>query len=307
MVNPRGRHYWALIRRDSPWHSWIGRGMLPRVMPSIRLALCLTLPLLALGLGMAGDARATCDCGGTPFSARSFARISRDAQMLGSLGVNDPGGRALIAFGAFMPPSTSVSADRVTVGRDASIGNVNANLFKIATGATVGAVNAVGLPLETPYCDMPLVGCGLDDVIVTDAAGVTELTPGTYGRLRIGKGGFVRLEPGTYDFCDVSISRTSVLLADGAVTINAFGTVKVATQGSLVASIGSPRPILNARSVKVVFGTESVVEAELRAPDATMKLGRAASFDGCFCANKVKAGKLSFVTCAASPSGAFLD
>jgi hypothetical protein len=256
-------------------------------------------------------AHAACDCGGVPFRAARSARFGLDSQVLQSVLVNDDGGRMTLGAGTFMPASTNLTADQIYVGASASIGSVNANIVRFHPLATVGGpvVGPLTVPVVGSLCALAPSTCGTESVVATADAGLVTLTPGSYADVKIGKGAFVRLLPGTYDVCNISIARTGAMINDGAVTMNVAGSVRVAAEGIVLPATDQPRLQLNASGAKLVFGLGAVVRAEVVAPGARFKIGRQASFDGCFCARDVKIGTQAIANCGdvGSASPAFVD
>lgn len=271
---------------------------------------------LALALALAsfvtsGVARAACDCDGVPFRVARSAKFGLDSEVLQSVLVNEDRGKLKLGAGTFMPASTNLTGDQIYVGAGASIGSVNANLVRFHPLATVAGpvVGPLTVPVVDPLCTLAAGTCGTASVTATADAGLVTLTPGSYANIKIGKGAFVRLLPGTYDVCNISIARTGAMINEGAVTMNVIGSVRVAAEGIVLPATDQPRLVLNVSGPKLVFGLGSVVRAEVLAPGARLKIGRQASFDGCFCARDVKIGTQAAANCTdiGSPSSSFLD
>lgn len=268
--------------------------------------------VLALGSFLAcGVARAACDCDDVPFRAARSAKFGLDAQVLQSVLVSEARGKLKLGAGTFMPAWTNLTGDQIYVGASASIGSVNANIVRFHPLATVAGpvVGPLTVPVVDPLCTLAAGTCGTESVTATADAGLVTLTPGSYGNVKIGKGAFVRLLPGAYDVCNVSIARTGAMINDGPVTMNVVGSVRVAAEGIVLPATDQPRLVLNVSGPKLVFGLGSVVRAEVLAPAARVKIGRAASFDGCFCARDVKIGTEAAANCTdiGSASAAFVD
>lgn len=273
-----------------------------RWMFRLALVACLLAPVAG---------HSACDCGGVPFRAARSAKLGLDAQVLQSVLVNDGGGKLKVGAGAFMPATTNLTGDRVYVGAEASIGSVNANIVRFHPLATVAGpvVGPLALPVVDPLCTLGPGTCGTEGVTAKADDGLVTLEPGSYGNVKVGKGAFVRLLPGTYDLCNLSIARTGAMINEGPVTVNVLGAVRVAAEALVLPAPGQPRLQLNVSGSKAVFGLGSVVRAELLAPGARFKLGRQASFDGCFCARDVKVGTEAAASCntIGSASPAFVD
>lgn len=218
--------------------------------------------------------------------------------MSGSIAVNDGNGHLKIGPEVFMPLGTSVTAHYVIIGARATVDEVEANLFKIHPDAVVnGSMTTPTLPVVDPYCEIPATACGSQDVTVP-LGDTLELPPGTYGDLRVAREGTIRLQPGTYAFCDVKIGRAASLVATGPVTIQTTGRFKAGAEATIAPESGAPRPVVHVAGSAAIFALSSTVEAAVLAPDETLKVGKLATFDGCLGASKAKAGLGSALRCS---------
>jgi hypothetical protein len=160
---------------------------------------------------------------------------------------------------------------------------------------------ANGLSGVRAACTFPTAfrGCTGPDVLVSSDETRT-LMPGTYGDVTIhSRGplstGVLRLEPGTYEFCDVRTGRNAQLRILGASRINVNGTVSLGDDTSLSPdppSSVSPTDIKvfvnGARGRRVHFGRGSIVRAALCAPESLLAVSEGASIEGTFVANLMR-------------------
>lgn len=276
-------------------------------MPHRQISLALSLVCLVIPpLG-----RAACDCDGVPFQAARSIKIGLEAQVLESVLVNEDRGKIKLGARAYMPSSTNLTAHQVFAGAETNTGSVNANIVRFHPLATVAGpvVGPLALPVIEPFCTVPSGSCGTEAVFATADAGVVTLSPGSYADVRIGRAGFVRLLPGTYDVCNLSVARGGAMVNEGPVTMNVLGNVRVAADGLIVPGTNQPRIEMNVSGPKVVFGLGAVVRAEVTAPTSRFKIGRQGSLDGCFCVRDGKIGTEASASCTVfgSPGAAFLD
>jgi hypothetical protein len=74
---------------------------------------------------------------------------------------------------------------------------------------------------------------------VAPGARVGPLPPGTYGKLKVLNGGTLRLQAGTFTFCDVKLGRSAALTTQGPAIINVAGDVVIGTASRLGPAAGT--------------------------------------------------------------------
>jgi len=261
---------------------------------------CRSLVLFPILLAFASGANvASAQCPPVPFQAARSAKLGLSSQVLQSVLVNDDRGKLKLGARTFMPTGTNLTAHHVIIGPEASAGSVNANLIRFHPTAQVEGpiVGPLAVPVTTPFCTVPPGTCGTESVVVSADDGLAVLEPGSYADIRVGRAGFVRLQPGTYDLCNLSVARTGALVNEGPVTINVLGRVRIAADALVVPATGQPRITLNSSGTQVVVGLGSVMRADIVAPSAKFKIGRQASFDGTFCVRDARIGSEAAANC----------
>lgn len=240
-----------------------------------------------------------CGCNDTPFLSATGSRYNNDGQVLGTVGVNEPGRTLRFGRNVFMADDTSARADRVILGNGSDVSSVHANTVMKGQGAVVrDAEQQVSLPLEEdPFCSAGDFDCGGPSVIA-DGLDPVHLQPGSYSALIMGSGSIVVLDPGDYFFCDVKLVRNATLRADTGARINVTGSLRIGN-GSLVSPLVGITPIpvnVLGRLVRVSQGATAHIA--VRAPNAKLTLGRDGTIIGCFCVDTSKTDKHTFVSCS---------
>jgi cysteine-rich repeat protein len=227
----------------------------------------------------------------------------------GNIGVNDAGGKLKIGRAALLATGTAAVADRVFLRADVRVFDVFANTLRFTPDKAVIS-GAVTRPIPPPvYVTEPLVvpdpfapanfppafpiTCGGPDV-VSDVSGGFALTPGSYGRVTLNRGGRATLAPGTYDICDLKVDKTADLEITGPVTINVRDGFQVKSGASLIplGTLGANDVQVNFGGTRTVrFGQASTVSARLFAPRGGLRLGRRAFVIGHFVALDLKSDK----------------
>src|SRR5262249_36603605 len=144
-----------------------------------------------------------CDCAGYPFLASREVKLNNDADIRGSVGANQAGARARLGKNVVMSDGTTIAADQVIIGVASSVDNGLANSLQVGPAAVVrGTRGTPTLPLVTPFCSIPAITCGGQDIQVAAGQTTGPLAPGTYGRVRVLNGGTLLLASGSFTFCD---------------------------------------------------------------------------------------------------------
>lgn len=212
--------------------------------------------------------------------------------MNGSIGANDIGAHISMGKSVTMPDDTAVMADSVRIGEHSNVFSVEANQLFFQPTATIrdGSTPAV-LPLIAPFCATPVVSCGGPDVGVEVNETSGPLPPGSYGTVLVRNGGALSLAPGTFDVCRLLVGRGGRVEAQGDVTINVKGGVRLGTEANLTTVSSATPVVLNVAGRRIQFGQNSVVRAIITAPKARLQFRRHSLFDGCFCVDVLRDGK----------------
>lgn len=284
---------------------------------------CLVLGLALIG---AAETRAACDCSNAPGSfawlVNDKIRFNNDAVIVGNVGANLPGG--MVRFGrrscqgmdANDPcsgNSVAVYGDKVTVGEQSSIAGSRSNRLRIGPGAVVRNPPLLNVTLPLVSNDPALI-CGAFDDITCGGANINVpwygnqvIAPGTYGELVVGNGATIALGPGSYSFCSVKIGKGVTGTVDSGAVVNVEGKFSMGAGTELTTPDATPF-VLNSEGTMVRLSQGSVLEAEVRAPFAKIKMQRAAFIFGCSCSNSMSTDKNHGNVCqSGSPSGAFID
>ena len=238
--------------------------------------------------------------GGLALLVRLNGKLGNQSQLFADVGANDPGGTFNLGKNVFAADGTAVSADKVHVGNNSSLFNVNTNNFDPGQGVTVrGTTSPVTLPLTDPFCPIPALSCdSANPVSVPPHAGV--LAPGSYGRLTLRRGQSIVLSgPGEFNFCSIQTTRGGRIVVAGAgqSTINVMGDFRLANGSFLGRDSAGPLPIVNIGGTSVRIGAQAEITAVLSAPNATMKLGRNARLQGNFCVDSTRSDKGIIIEC----------
>lgn len=240
-----------------------------------------------------------CDCAGVPFLVGRDARYNNDATIAGNAATNESGGRLRLGRGVTMPDGTSVTADIVLIGKGANISEVNAN--RLFTSPAVTVRNGTGpatLPVVTPFCTVPAITCGTQDVQV----GVNEtrtLAPGVYGRLRLLNGASVTLDPGDFTFCEIATGRNATITKLGGGTVSVAGSVFIGTASKLEPAPGGDPVLVYLTGQAIRLSQSASTTVAFVAPDARISFGRDAHLIGCFCTDRLKSDKHITLECPA--------
>lgn len=240
-----------------------------------------------------------------------MAKLSPGAEVTHDLGVNELGGKAILASGSSM--KEGLFADRAKLSAGVEVQSLWANDLNIAVAGDVEEYidGELDLPLRETPCslpDLPLCNESAEfELVETDSTLEGEL----HGRVSIGKGAKLTIdEPGHYRFCELRLANGGELESKHQVTIDIVGNLIVGTESNIVTSGGAPL-ILRVGGSKLLLGRDARVTAAITAPNAKVKVKSRASLEGCLCAESVKLAAEADMTCTGddggSPNGAFLD
>jgi hypothetical protein len=241
-----------------------------------------------------------CDCPATPFLVARDAKVNNDGTVSGSIGANDLGGRVRLARGVTMPDGSRITADRVSLGNGTSVSQVFANTLFGPNAVVRNGTGLPTLPIVTPFCSVPALTCGTNDVQVSPGSSEGPLPPGTYGRLRVLNGATVVLAPGEFTFCGIKTGRNATITTLGPATLNVAGKVVIGTGSHLGPASGTDPVRVNVagRSVRVSQG--AFANAGFIAPAARISFGRGSLLLGCFCTDRAKSDKHITLACPTS-------
>ena len=246
-------------------------------------------------------------CPEFPFLIRTKGKIGNNAQIVGGIGANDPGGSLRLGKSAFGSDGETVAADRLKLGQGASVFDVLTNDLT-GTGATIrGTVGTPTLPLTSPFCPIASPSCSGSDVTIPAGTESGPLAPGTYGRLTVGTAASLVLAPGTFQFCSVKTSKRVAVATTGPTTIEVRDTFRLANASFFGPTTGTPAPTIDVGGASFRIGATSVLQAHVSAPNAAISFGRSSELDGTFCASTSRSDKQVILACPSSPSGAFLE
>jgi hypothetical protein len=150
---------------------------------------------------------------------------------------------------------------------------------------------ACGFPTPFPICDPAnevLVYAGLDCVRGPDAAlgnGRCDLPPGTYGRVSLQTGGKLTLTGGAYVLCELAVSQSAEVIADGPATLDVTGDVRINNDASFGPPPGQDCGRISVRAAgpgSVTFGRQVKVNGYFCAPERTVRLGHDNDLTGRF-------------------------
>src|SRR4029453_9402231 len=152
------------------------------------------------------------------FFAQTSAKLSTDAFVEGHLAVNEPGGSAKLGSFSVMPAGSLLTADRVGLGKLASVWDIETNLLRAPAATIGGTVTPATLPVLPAWCPMPAGVCGGSNVLVGERQ-VTRITPGAYGTITVLSRGTLELDPGEYDLCGIRTSSPTAIRPRGNVVV----------------------------------------------------------------------------------------
>lgn len=225
-------------------------------------------------------------------------KFNNDATIVGHAGANGPTARLRVGKNVVMPDGTSLSAHRVEVGNASNVDKVFANDFKLGAGAVVrNGIGPVTLPLVDPFCQLPAFECSGPMVFVKPGESIGPLAPGVYGQVRIMNGATLWLAPGEFTFCDVRMGRQARLEAQGPVSMNIDGSLRIGTDSFFGSVFPAPPIVAFVSGKKVRISQKGVALAKIIAPFAKGSFGRDARLEGCFCLDQAKSDKHISLIC----------
>jgi hypothetical protein len=239
-----------------------------------------------------------CNCPATPFLSAREVKVNNDGTIGASVGANDPGGRVRLGKGVTMPDGTTITGDAVYIGNGSNVSSVLGNTALIHPDVVVrnGTGPAV-LPIVDPFCALPAIACGSQDLQVSPGETLGPLAPGTYGRLRVLNGASVVLSAGEFTFCEVRTGRNAVITTLGPATLDVAGDVSIGTASRLGPESGTEPVRVNVGGRSVRVSQSGAANAAFIAPGARISFGRNAFLLGCFCTDRTKSDKHITLAC----------
>lgn len=234
------------------------------------------------------DPQLGCVAGPPPFSAASSFKWKDGSIANGNVGVNAANGRITFGRAVFMANGTSVEGAFVRLGNATSVYDVRATTLKVGKQVSIrGATGFPDLPLADSYCPVAAApSCaGGNDVTVEQGTTQGPLPPGTYGRVKIGNGGVLVLQPGTFTFCSITAGRTVAIRVTGGTpsTIRVVGPMRLSNNSHFAPDAGTPLPTLVVHGNSLRASAGSSITGLVSSPNATLTLGRGAMVTGTFC------------------------
>jgi hypothetical protein len=202
-----------------------------------------------------------------------------------------PHGRILTGQRAWTADHTMLVAPYVQIGDASDVFHVMTSSLKLGNAVNVRDDIHSTQDLPTGECALPPIDCGGPVIRALPGETVGPLPPGKYGRVSLLNGSTLVLEPGTFEFCDLRLGRSAVILPEGELTLAVEGSVVFGSGSTLTAAPGAPLPIVYCAGSTVRISQGASIEAALIAPDASLTLGRDSHVMGCFCVERAKSDK----------------
>ena len=239
-----------------------------------------------------------CKCPGVPFLVAREGKINNDADVRGTAGASNVGGRFRLGKGVMFADGTKLIGDTVQIGNGSSVYQVLANTLLKGDFVTIRAGSGTPiLPLAQPFCTIPAIACGGTDVNVQPGQTVGPLAPGTYGKLTVQNGGTLTLAAGTFTFCDLKMGRNATLTTLGVSTLNVERTVVIGTASTFGPAAGDTPIVVNVAGKLVRVSQSAVANAAFFAPSGRITFGRDSHLLGCFCTDRQKTDKHITLEC----------
>lgn len=247
------------------------------------------------------DPVAGCVPGVPPFSAQAMFKFKDGSIANGNVGTNAGNGRITFGRAVFMPNGTSVEGAFVKLGNATSVDSVYATTLKVGKQVTIrGTTGFPDLPLADPYCAVaPAPACGGPDVIVESGTTQGPLAPGSYGRVKIGNGGVLVLQAGTFSFCSITAGRTVAIRVMGATpsNIRVTGAMRLSNNSVFGPDPGTPLPNLTVYGSSLRTSAGGAITAFIASPNAMLTMGRGAMITGTFCTQAFRTDANALLEC----------
>jgi hypothetical protein len=229
---------------------------------------------------------------------RRYGKIGNNGVVNGSIATSQVGGHFNVGKDVSMPDDTVVIGDSVRIGEGSNVFEVWTNhLWAQPTAVIRNGKHSAILPVVDPSCVTPPITCGGPDVNLEVNETSAPLPPGSYNTVMVRNGAALQLAPGTFNVCKLLVGRNGSVEAQGAVTLNVRGQVRFGTEASLAPIETAPPVQLNVAGSQVRFGQNAVANAHITAPNALLRFGRSAAFDGSFCVDMLRDDKNITLSC----------
>jgi len=239
-----------------------------------------------------------CDCSGTPFLVNRSMRLNNDASVSAGLGANSPTGRVRLGRRAAMPDGQRIVAHQVSLGVATTVYSVLADQLWLGTGAVVrSGTGTPSLPIIDPFCTLPPITCGTEEIQVAFSQSLGPLPPGTYGAVRVMNDATLTLAAGEFTFCSIRTGRNAKITTLGPATLNVAGNVIIGTGSRLWPATGMEPIRVNSTGTYLRISAAAVANAAIVAPAARITFGRDAFLLGCFCTDRAGSDKDIALAC----------
>src|SRR5438093_9667527 len=232
---------------------------------------------------------------------RDKARVKGLAQIQGNIGVTSPRGSINIGHDSVIADGRELVADKANVSSRSRAFDVFASLVHVGRGAVVAGT--ITQPVPAPIYDPePLIfpdpfepanfppafpiTCGGPDRAGRPSEAFA-LPPGSYGTVCVGPNGRLTLQPGTYQFCSLTVVKYGGIFVQAPATLNVRDVFLIGPSSSFV-PMGNPSDIqVNAQGPQVRVGSYSTFNGRVFAPNAALRVGGLALVTGHMVARKL--------------------
>ncbi|MGI9332141.1 MAG: ice-binding family protein [Gammaproteobacteria bacterium] len=191
---------------------------------------------------------------------------------------------------------------RVVLDRDATVlGDVDsAAPVTLEPGASFEG-NIIDQSISVPVADIELpilanAPTGADATVSNNAT--INLSPGSYGKVELERGGTLALQSGIYNFAELQVERDSAIALDlksGALVINVNERIDIGR--NVVATVTMPRGdaaqavLFQVTQGDVALGRDVQIPGTFLAPKGTISVDRGSSVEGALYAREVNIGR----------------
>jgi hypothetical protein len=198
----------------------------------------------------------------------------------------------------FADPESSIVANKIKIEKDAVAPNVYYNELD-NKGEIFGIDNTpLILPVVNNLPEFPVFEAG-DEKIKVDKNESLTLSPGDYEKIELKKNSILIFEGGIYNIKSLKSEKDSQILFDSASEIRIEKELKIGDNAELKPS---PSSSITASDIVIFVGSNvdihknSVINANIFAPNGEIKMHKGTTATGSFVANKVKIDNNSTLT-----------
>ncbi len=203
--------------------------------------------------------------------------------------------------------SSAAYADTVQLNSSAQVSNVYANNVNGNEGAIQGNRESVTLPVIAEMPNMPDLNPNGQEIIVAKNGGAM-LEAGSYGRLKVNRGGSLILTGGIYHFTEWDIIANAEIFAAAPVDIRVNGRLRTRNGVTIMPTASSG---LTAKDIRIFingnnegdtrdgrpyaahFGNDNTLAINIYAPNGSVKLGQRNTATGAYIGRWAQVGKNS--------------